>query len=191
MKSISARASRAPAPEEHREASAGHPRGAFEVQNAQGRANLPVRLRLERECRWLAVAPDFPVVCGAGAHRHALRAAHSAAPSALGALLLHHLELGLERLDLLRARLVRREDARRIASVALHARDLRARGVLLALQPFDVRNQGSAPAVELDERGQERLRIGAAIRAGPRAPRRGDRGRGRGRAWIKSYMIAP
>ena len=49
MKLISARASRAPAPHQHREPRAGDLRAALEVDDAERRAEIPMRLRRERE----------------------------------------------------------------------------------------------------------------------------------------------
>src|SRR6185312_10561120 len=57
------------------------------------------------------------------------------------ALVLDLIELDLDLPDLLRARLVGREDRRRILPLTLRARDLVARSVLLALQSFQLRNQ--------------------------------------------------
>ena len=71
MKLMSARSSRAPAPQQHREARARHPRRALEVEDAERRPQVPVRLRLEVERRRLAVAAHFEVVGRALAHRHA------------------------------------------------------------------------------------------------------------------------
>ena len=66
----------------------------------------------------------------------------------LGALRLDALELDLELLDRLAARLVRLEDGRGVELLALRLRDLVGGRVLLALQPFDLRNQ--APPVRFE-----------------------------------------
>ncbi len=52
------------------EARAGDLGGALEIQDAQFRAQVPVRLGLEIELRRLAHAPHFHVVVGVSAHRH-------------------------------------------------------------------------------------------------------------------------
>ena len=71
MKLISARASRAPAPEQDRKARAGNLRRALEIEDAERRAEIPVRLRLEVERARLADAAHFDVVGRARADRHA------------------------------------------------------------------------------------------------------------------------
>ena len=62
---------------QHGEPRAGDLGGALEVDDAERRPEIPVRLRLEVERARLAVAPHFDVVRGALADRHAARAAGS------------------------------------------------------------------------------------------------------------------
>jgi hypothetical protein len=85
-----------------------------------------------------------------------------------GALLLHLIELDLELTDLLRARLVRGEDRRRILAPPLRARDFVTRGVLVALQPLELRDQAAAAVLERRELLELRIRLQTAMHeAGP------------------------
>ena len=120
-------------------------------------------LRLEVERARLAVTPDFGVVLGAPPDRHRRVRQVGHGHQQIRALLLHRIELRFELLDLLSARLVRREDARRVEALLLRARDFLAGGVLFALQPFDLQNQFPALRVERAERPEDRLGIEAAV----------------------------
>ena len=82
MKLISARASRAPAPISTEKRAPEIRVAALEVEDAERRAELPVRLRLEVERPRLAVPAHFDVVVRAGAFRARWHAGCSAASSA-------------------------------------------------------------------------------------------------------------
>ena len=81
MKLISARDSRAPAPLSTEKRAPAMLGGALEVEDAERRAEIPVRLRLEVERARLAVAAHFDVVVCALARPARSRAAGSAARS--------------------------------------------------------------------------------------------------------------
>ena len=129
---MSARASRAPAPLSTENRAPAILAAALEVEDAERRAEIPVRLRLEVERARLAVAPDFDVVRGALADRHArvrqIRQRRAAPASRWCSI---DVELDAELLDLLRARAVRLLNRRRVVALPLGARDLVARRVLL------------------------------------------------------------
>ena len=106
MKLMSARDSRAPAPLSTANRAPGHSRRALEVEDAERRPQVPVRLRLEIEHARLAVPPHFQVVGRALAHGHARVRQVGQRQQRLGPLLLNRVELDVELLDLLRARAV-------------------------------------------------------------------------------------
>src|SRR6185503_17143591 len=150
-------------PHQHREARARHARGALEVENAQSRTDLPVRLRLEVERARLAVPPHLAVVFGGFPDRHRgvrqVRHGHQQ----VGELLIHLAQLRLELLDLLATGLVGGKDRRRIEPLLLGARDLLARRVLLALEVLDARNQLAALRIERGEGREDGVGIEAAV----------------------------
>ena len=70
MKLISARASRAPAPRSTVNRAPAILRAALEIDDAERRPEIPMRLRREGERSRRAVATNFDVVLGALADRH-------------------------------------------------------------------------------------------------------------------------
>ncbi len=113
----------------------------------------------------LAVAAHFLVVRGARADRDAgvrqVRQRHQQRRP----LLLDLIELDLELPDLLRARLVRGENRRRIQALPLGARDLVAGGVLLALavlRASGIRRRRRASSVA--SCSSSRIRLEPAVR---------------------------
>ena len=76
-------------------------------------------------------------------------------------LLLDLIELDFELTDLLRPRLVRREDRRGVFPLSFRARDLVAGRVLIALQPLEL---GDQPATSVLERRQL-LQLGIRLKA--------------------------
>ena len=88
------------------------------------------------------------------------------------ALVLDLIDLDFDLPDVLRARLVRREDRGRVLALALGTRHLIAGGVLLALETLELGDQPASARFErrqLLELGVRRERRGAA---GPRGPPR-------------------
>ena len=164
MKLISARDSRAPAPLSTENRAPAILRAALEVEDAERRRRDPsaaaARSRTRAARRGAALRRCRRRSCRPARSRAAGSAAIS---SACVALVLDRVELDAELLDLLRARAVRFLNRRRVLALPLRARDLVARRVLLALQPFELGNQ----------RGGARSRAWRS----PRAPCR-DRGRG-------------
>jgi hypothetical protein len=121
-----------------------------------------VRPRIEVEQRRIPVTPNLHVVAGAGTgwntrvrkirERHEQRRA----------LLLDRVDLQLELPDLLRTRLVGGEDRRCIQPLPLGARDLVARRILLALQPFHLRDQSPPAHFERGKLLEIHVRVEAA-----------------------------
>jgi len=151
MKLISARASRAPRADEHAESRARDLRPALEVDDAERRPEIPVRLRRHREGARRAGTPHLSVVRGTFARRHARVRQVRNDEQAVVPPLLDQIELDALLLDLLRPLAARILDLRRVEPLALGARDLVARRVLLALEALELRQQAPAPCLE---RGQ-------------------------------------
>ena len=180
MKLISARASRAPGADQHREPRARHPRRALEIEDAERRPEVPVRLRLEVERARLAVAADFRVVLGASCRPARSRAAGSAASSAARSRCCSTSSSSASScLICCAARLVRGEDRRRIQPLLLRARDLFAR-------PRSARASGPRPPGSAARRARLERRRAARDRPSGSSPRfrrprvgrrRGDRAR--------------
>ena len=174
---MSARASRAPAPSSTREPRARHPRRALEVENAERRAELPVRLRREVERRRRAPLRDFGVVGRRLPRRHALVRQVRQRQQQRVAL------RARRRRAPLRARgssapraLFSAKIAARVASLLLRARDRLAGGVLIALQVLDQRNQPPPLRLERRPARPRSLRRIETARAQTRLrPRRDDR----------------
>ena len=148
--------------EQHRKARAGHPRGALEVEDAERRAQIPVRLRREIEGPRGATSTDLDVVPGAGSDRHAL-VRHVRQPQqqvrSLGS---HDGELGVETLDLLGPPLVGLEQRRRVLAGPLRFRDRLSRLVALELQRFQPRQQPPPHRIELGQPRQSGFETRAA-----------------------------
>ena len=171
MKLISARDSRAPAPLSTANRAPAIRAAALEVEDAERRPEVPVRLRLEVERARLAVPAHLDVVGGALAHRHAgvrqvrqhqqrlRRAAASIASSS-----------ALELLDLLRrARGWLPESARGVLALrAWRARSPRPTAFCSRLSPS---TSGMQPAARRLERGEllERARRGRGRGCGARS----------------------
>ncbi len=119
---------------EHGESRAGNARGALEIQNAERRAQVPVRQRREIECARLAMAADFGIVVGALPHRHARVREIRQLQQRRVAPVLDTVQLDAELADLRSARFVRFLKRRSVLALPLCPRDLVARRVLLALQ---------------------------------------------------------
>jgi hypothetical protein len=146
-----------------REARAGDLGAALEVDHAEGRTKVPVRLRREREHRRRADTPHLGVVGRAPADRHGrVRHVRDRLQAAVAALL-DGLELRFDLLDVLRALPVRFLDLRRVEALALGARHLVARGVLLALETFQVGDE--APPARFERR--QFLQLGGQIHPAP------------------------
>jgi len=109
------------------------------------------------------VAAHFLVVVRAAAHGYGLVRQVRHRHQQIGELLIDVAELRFELLDLLAARLVRRENGRRVEPLLLRARHFLAGCVLLALEPLDARNHLPPLGVERDKRSEDRLRIQAAV----------------------------
>ena len=191
MKLMSARDSRAPAPIRTAKRAPEIFVAALEVEDAERRAEVPVRLRLEVERARLADAADLDVVGGARARPARARAAGSAASAA--ALRRSSSTASSSASSCLicwpRARLAAKIGAR-VVPLPLGARDLVARRVLLALEPLDL--AGSAARRRASSVG-ELLEVGvgvdAAVAEAGADERPGGRGRRRDRAWRESYAI--
>ena len=87
------------------------------------------------------------------------------------------------------ARLVGVEDVRRVLALPLRARDLVARGVLLALQSFDLAESAGAGALRASRAARARRPDRGRGCAGRRGRRRCDRGRSAGSSIAKSYTV--
>ena len=162
MKLISARSSCAPGAHQDREARARDLRRALEVEDARApargpsapsarnrrRAALPTCAR--RRCR-RRFAGGHAFVRQVGNGREQPRA-----------LMLDGIELDLQLLDRLRALLVGLEDRLRIQALSLGARHFVAGRVLLALEPFELRDHAAALRFErrqlLELRARDRRR---------------------------------
>jgi len=137
--------------EQHGEAGAGDLGGALEVDDAELRAQIPVRLRLEVERPRLAPRPHDDVVGGAPPDRHRRVGQIGQPGHQAGALLLDAVELDFELLDLLAAQFVGLEDRPGVEALALGPRHFVRGGVLLALEPFELRDQAAAVRLEAGE----------------------------------------
>ena len=122
-----------------------------------------MRARLKVERPRLAMAAHFLVLFGALANRHGRVGQVGNRHQQRRALLLHLVQLNLELTDLLGARLVRRKNVGRVFSLPLGARDFVARGVLLALQPFYLRNQSPAACFERGDLLELGVRLQASV----------------------------
>ena len=138
---MSARDSRAPAPLKTEKRATGNLRGPLEVDDAEGRAEVPMRLRREVERAWLAHAPDFDVLGGGLADRHTRMRQVGQVQHGRRALVIDGIELESELLDLLRACAIRFLDWCGVVPLPLGARNLVAGRVLLALQVLELGNQ--------------------------------------------------
>ena len=122
-----------------------------------------MRFGLEREHRGGAVPPNFLVVLGGRANRHArvrqIRERHEERRT----LRLDLADLDLELADALRARLVRPEDRRGVEPFALRTRNLLGRRVLLPFETLDLRQQRAAPRLERRELRQLGLDLQPAV----------------------------
>ena len=170
MKLISARASRAPAPHQHREARAGHlasrarSRGCRARRRGPSAASARSRTRAARRARRTstlssALLPDRHARVRQVRQRQQQprRAAARSRRAAISSCLI-----------CCAARLVGREQRRRVLALPLGARDLVAGGVLLALQALDLGISAAALGFERRE-----LARASASGSSPRLRRRG------------------
>ena len=107
MKLISARASRAPAPTKTENLRARDLGAPLEIDDAERRAEVPVRLHVEGERSRRAMAAHFHVVGAALPDGHTLVRQVGNRQQAAIAPLLNHVELDAELLDLLRSLAIR------------------------------------------------------------------------------------
>ena len=136
---------------QHGKPRAGDPRTALEIENAQCRTEVPVRLRREVERPRLALPPDLEVVSGGAAVRHRRMREVRQRQDGGGALVFDAVLLHAELLDLRRARLVRFENLRRVFALPFGLRDGIASRVLLPLQPFQLGNHPAPRRLEGDD----------------------------------------
>ena len=85
--------------------------------------------------------------------------------------------------NLLRPLPVGLEDAAGVLALPLRARDLVARRVLLALQPFELGNQPAPPVLERRQLLELAVDVHPAVLAARVSLRPGDRARKPGQAW--------
>ena len=152
---------------QHREPRTGDLRSSLEVDDAERRTEVPVRLRYEPEIARRAMSSDLDVVGAALAGGHTLmwqvrdRQQPAIAPQ------LDVLELHAQLFDLLGSRAARLLNLRRVESLPFGARHFVARGVLLTLQSFDLRQQPPPLCLERRERPPARSRDRHLVSAEP------------------------
>jgi hypothetical protein len=119
--------------------------------------------RIEVERRGRAFASHFDVLRSGSADRHAgvrkVRQCHQQP----GSLLFDVIHLDLELTDLLRARLVGGKNGGRVQALALGARNFVTRRVLLALEPFEFRDQPAPVRLQRRELLELGVRLQAAV----------------------------
>src|SRR6185436_11301666 len=136
--------------EEHRESGAGHPSRALEVQDAQRGTELPVGFRFEIKGRRCPPPADLDVVGGRLPHRDAVVRQIRQHEQCGVATLLDRRQLPFELANPRGPGLVLRKNRARIEALLLGFGHRFARGILIALQGLDERNQ--TPAFRLDNR---------------------------------------
>ena len=135
-------------PAEHGEPGAGQLHAALEVVDAEGRAQVRVGLRVEIECRRIAMPTDLDVVRLAAADRDALVGHIRELEEQRAPGLLHLLEPSLVRVDGRGVGPARRHQCVDGLAVALRPADPGADGLLGVPGLFEQRNERAAFAVE-------------------------------------------
>ena len=148
---------------QHGEARAGDLRATLEVDDAECRPQIPVGLRLEVEGARFAHGADDRVVGRRLPHRHRLMRKVGEDEHRALALVLDRVELDAELLDLLRALAVAFLNRAGILTLPLGARDLVARGVLLALEPFELTDETATHTFERRDFVQSLVRVHSAV----------------------------
>ena len=153
---------------QEREARAGHPRGALEIEDAERGPEVPMRLRLEVEDARFADAPHLEVVRGARPDGHPGRGQIRERPQPRAPLLFDRVEVRFEPLDRLAALAICGEHGARVAPFLLRAGDLLAGRVLIALERLDLDNHRAPARVERRKRVEVGVGVDAAVpEAGP------------------------
>ena len=136
---------------QEREPRTGRLHRALEIDDAEGRPEVPVRLGLEVERPGLAHPAHLDVVRRAGADRHLRRRQVGDGQQQRAARLLDRLDFRLQFLDPLAAFAVGREHRARVAPFLLGPRDLLPRPVLLLLEALGLRDDGAAARLDRGE----------------------------------------
>ena len=140
-----------PFAQEYGEARARHARRALEVEDAQRRPEIPVRLGFEVENAWRAPAPHLDVVLGAGAFGHARMRRVGQRLQQRRPFLLDAGQLRVQCLDLVCAQTVLRQQLRGVGAGLLGLGDLLPDAVPLGLQALHTGQQFPALPVEVLE----------------------------------------
>ena len=127
-----------------------------------------MRLRLEVEFAWRPLAAHFDVLGLPSPFRDSCVRQVRQRQQHHISLLLDAFQLHFELLDALAACLVRGEQRRRVLPLALRPRRFAGRGVLFALEAFDLRDQSPPVGIELSELVQ--LGVGLQSAGLQRAP---------------------
>jgi UTP--glucose-1-phosphate uridylyltransferase len=136
--------------DQYRETRAGDLRPAFEIDDAQCRTKIPMRLRRKREVSRRANATNlFVIVCALPGRNTRMRNVRDD-EQALIASLLEQIELRFQLFDLTGALTIRLLNFGGVLSLAFRSRDLVGSSVLFAFQPFQLRKQ--PPAARLERR---------------------------------------
>ena len=151
MKLISARCEPRARPDQDREPGAGDLRTSLEIDDAERRTEIPVRLRVEAERRRRSVSTHFDVVGAALPDGHAfVRQVGNRQQTAIPPLL-DGVQLDVELLDLLRPLAIGLLDPAGVQPLAFRARDFVAGSVLFPLEPFELRQYPAAARLQCGE----------------------------------------
>src|SRR5688572_22977181 len=132
---------------------------ALEVDDAERRPQIPMRLGSECECLGGTVAPHLDIGRGVLANGYARVRDIGNDEEMTLSLVLDRVELGAHFLDALRPLTARLLNSCDVAPLALGPRRLFARGILLAFQSLDQRNDAAPFRVN----GGKSLELGAQI----------------------------
>ena len=152
--------------DQHREARARDLGAALEVDDAERRPEVPVRLRREREGARRADAAHVRIVLGALPDRHARVRDVRDDEQRMVPALLEQIQLHSPLLDLPGPLTIRLLNLRRVLASTLRLRDLVGGRVLFALQPFDLGNQPPPARLERGNLLELACQIDAAIGEG-------------------------